>query len=91
VWLFSRLTREKKFFALGTALDSGAGIADGHHLQNRLDRDALILEVGSRRPDEDQVFYPDVDLQVLKSRAGYAHKNGEPYKGSKPRDPATGK
>jgi uncharacterized cupin superfamily protein len=68
-----------------------AGTADGHHLQNRSDRDAIVLEVGTRHPDEDQVFYPDIDLQVLKGRAGYAHKNGAPYLGSKPRNPATGK
>jgi len=37
------------------------------------------------------VFYPDIDLQVLKGRDGYAHRNGEPYAGNKPRNPATGK
>jgi hypothetical protein len=37
------------------------------------------------------VFYPDIDLQVLKGRAGYAHRNGELYVDSKPRNPATGK
>jgi uncharacterized cupin superfamily protein len=68
-----------------------AGTADGHHLQNRSDRDAIVLEVGTRRPDDDCVFYPDIDLQVLKGRAGYAHRNGELYAGSKPRNPATGK
>jgi uncharacterized cupin superfamily protein len=60
-------------------------------LQNRSDEDAVVLEVGTRRPDEDQVFYPDIDLQALKGRSGYAHRNGEPYAGNKPRDPATGK
>ncbi len=68
-----------------------AGAADGHHLQNRSERAAVFLEVGSRRPDDDQVFYPDIDLQVLKGREGYAHRNGEPYAGSKPRNPATGR
>jgi len=62
-----------------------------HHLQNRSDRDAVVLEVGTRCPDDDCVFYPDIDLQVLKGRAGYAHRNGELYVGSKPRNPATGK
>jgi uncharacterized cupin superfamily protein len=68
-----------------------AGTAEGHHLQNRSDRDAVVLEVGTRRPDDDCVFYPDIDLQVLKGRASYAHRNGELYVGSKPRNPATGK
>lgn len=68
-----------------------AGVADGHHLQNRSGSDLVYLEIGTRRPDEDQVFYSDVDMQALKGRAGYAHKNGELYPESKPRNPATGK
>ncbi len=67
-----------------------AGVADGHHLQNRTDRDAVFLEVGSRRPDDDEVAYPDIDLKALQGRAGYAHANGEPYLDAKPRNPATG-
>ena len=59
--------------------------------QNRSDRDAVVLEVGTRRPEDDCVFYPDIDLQVLKGRAGYAHRNGELYVGRKPGNPATGK
>jgi uncharacterized cupin superfamily protein len=68
-----------------------AGTADGHHLQNRSDRDALVLEIGSRRPDEDEAFYPDVDLHALKGDAGYAHKDGTRYPAAKPRKPATDK
>lgn len=68
-----------------------AGVADGHHLQNRSNSDALILEVGSRRPQDDEVFYPDIDLRVLKGRADYAHSDGRPYVGTKPRNPATGR
>jgi uncharacterized cupin superfamily protein len=68
-----------------------AGDADGHHLQNHSSNDALILEVGSRRPDADEAFYPDIDLQIRKGRAGYLHNNGEPYPDKKPRNPATEK
>lgn len=39
-----------------------AGRADGHHLVNRSERDALFLCVGDRRPGEDAVEYPDIDL-----------------------------
>jgi uncharacterized cupin superfamily protein len=67
-----------------------AGAPDGHHMQNRTDRDAVLLEVGSRRPDDDEVTYPDIDLKALKGRSGYAHTNGEPYPAGKPRNPATG-
>lgn len=62
-----------------------AGSADGHHLQNRSQRDAVILEVGTRQPDQDEVFYSDIDLRVLKGRGGFVHNNGEPYPGAKPR------
>lgn len=68
-----------------------AGVADGHHLQNRSQGDALILEIGTRAPEQDEVVYPDIDLKVLKNRAGYVHKNGEPYVGTHPRNPASGK
>ena len=56
-----------------------AGVHDAHHLQNRSDRDAVILEVGSRRIAEDEGDYPDIDLYFLKGHAGFAHKDGTPY------------
>ena len=56
-----------------------AGVADGHHLQNRSATDALFLEVGSRRLDQDETTYPDIDLKAPRGRAGYSHRNGEPY------------
>src|SRR5271168_2138517 len=34
-----------------------AGVKDGHHLQNRSHRDAILLEVGSRRVAEDEGEY----------------------------------
>ncbi len=68
-----------------------AGVEDGHHLQNRTARDALYLEVGSRRTEEDEGAYPDIDLRALKGRAGYAHTDGRLYAAAKPRNPVTGK
>ncbi len=56
-----------------------AGSTDGHHLQNRTRLDACFLEVGARRPAQDEVTYPDIDLKVLPDRRGFAHRNGEPY------------
>ena len=57
-----------------------AGDRDGHHLQNRTDREAVYLEVGTRRPGEGEVGYPDIDLAVP---AGgglvWTHKDGKPY------------
>ena len=65
-----------------------AGIADGHHLQNRSTAEALYLEIGSRRPNEDKVTYPDIDLKATKGRRGYVHVSGEPYPDAKPPNPA---
>jgi uncharacterized cupin superfamily protein len=56
-----------------------AGAADGHHLQNRSGREAVLLEVGSRKAADDEVDYPDIDLRFLKGRGGFSHKDGKPY------------
>jgi uncharacterized cupin superfamily protein len=64
-----------------------AGAPDGHHLQNRSASDALVLEVGSRRPD-DEVFYPGIDLMYLPNRGGFVHADGTPYVAS-PRERPT--
>ena len=61
-----------------------AGVPDGHHLQNHTDRDAVFLEVGSRRPEHDDVTYPGIDLKALKNRGGYAHADGAPYRAATP-------
>lgn len=59
-----------------------AGVADGHCLQNRSDKDALLLEVGSRRTHEPDYAcdYPDIDLTIpAGAGGGYHHKDGAPY------------
>jgi uncharacterized cupin superfamily protein len=56
-----------------------AGVANGHCFQNRSDRDVLLLEVGSRRPDEDGCDYPDIDLILREGEAAYRHRDGTPY------------
>src|ERR1700693_1505359 len=56
-----------------------AGVRDGHHLQNRTDRDAILLEVGSRRVAEDEGEYSDIDMRFLKNREGYAYRDGTLY------------
>jgi uncharacterized cupin superfamily protein len=62
----------------GDCAGFAAGVANGHHLQNRGDADALILEIGSRRPDADDVEYPDIDLRWSAAH-GKTHKDGTPY------------
>ena len=61
-----------------------AGFAAGgtaHHLENRTDRDCVILEIGDRTSG-DEVSYPSDDIQAVMGSDGrwrFAHKNGEPY------------
>jgi uncharacterized cupin superfamily protein len=55
-----------------------AGVADGHHLQNRSTQDALLLEIGARRAAEDVVDYPDIDL-AWTGTGGNQHKDGTSY------------
>jgi uncharacterized cupin superfamily protein len=53
-------------------------VADGHHIINKSDADAVYLEVGTRSAD-DFCTYPDIDMQIDKTKGGYAHKDGTPY------------
>jgi len=59
-----------------------AGASNGHHLQNRSDREALLLEVGSRKPGEDGADYPDIDLTIRPGDLTYRHRDGTPYPAS---------
>ena len=54
-----------------------AGVPDGHHLVNRSDRPAVLLEIGNRDPD-DEGAYPDIDLRYAKG-GSYVRKSGEPW------------
>jgi uncharacterized cupin superfamily protein len=56
-----------------------AGVANGHHLQNRSGQDALLLEVGSRRPAEDGCDYPDIDMIIDAGSDTFRHRDGQPY------------
>jgi len=52
-----------------------------HHLENRTDRDVLLLEVGDRAA-ADAVLYPEDDLAANTDEEGrriFAHKDGRPY------------
>jgi uncharacterized cupin superfamily protein len=55
-----------------------AGDNNGHHLQNRSARDAVALEIGSRK-GTDQATYSDIDLHISRAGGGYVHKDGTPY------------
>lgn len=55
-----------------------AGVRDGHHLQNRSSREAILLEVGSRKA-HDAGEYSDIDMRFCAGAEGYEHKDGTPY------------
>jgi uncharacterized cupin superfamily protein len=67
----------------GDAAGFKAGVANGHCLINRSERDAIYLEVGTRAARE-RAEYPDIDLRAERDEGGmrYLHKSGEPYRGS---------
>ncbi|RAI43511.1 cupin domain-containing protein [Rhodoplanes roseus] len=64
----------------GDAAAWKAGVADGHSLVNRSDRDAVVLEVGTKAPVE-TVDYPGVDMQMRRDAQGsrYVRRSGEPF------------
>jgi len=55
-----------------------AGDPDGHHLVNRTDRPAKVLEVGNAEA-EDVCVYSDIDMTAGPGDAGYRHVDGTPY------------
>jgi uncharacterized cupin superfamily protein len=61
----------------GDAVGFPAGTRDGHHLQNRSSRDALVLEVGTSNEAVDVTTYPDIDM--LARPDGFVHRDGTPY------------
>ena len=67
---------------VGDAAGFKAGERNGHHLQNRSQRDAVLLTVGTR-DDADSGEYPDVDMKFLPGRysggGGYTRKDGRKY------------
>lgn len=54
-----------------------AGVRNGHKLENRSDADAVLLEVGTRKPGGDHGEYPDIDMTF---RSGvFSRRDGTPY------------
>jgi uncharacterized cupin superfamily protein len=54
-----------------------AGNPDGHHIQNRSEKRAIVLEVGPANLAHDESYYPGIDLKAAAS--GYSHADGTPY------------
>ena len=58
------------------------GVPNGHNFQNRSDRDAVLLTVGTR-DDRDHGEYSDIDMKFLPGRysggGGYRRKDGSSF------------
>ena len=64
----------------GEAAGWKSGVPNGHCLINRTDKDAVVLEIGTRHVKE-QVTYSDIDMMMTRDENGprYTKKSGEPY------------
>ena len=56
-----------------------AGDPDGHHLINRADADALVLEVGDSDFARDACDYPDIDMIAAPGEDHYRRRDRTPY------------
>jgi uncharacterized cupin superfamily protein len=54
------------------------GDPDGHHLVNKSDHLAKVLEIGNSDP-QDRCVYPDIDMVAEPGVAEYSHRDGRPY------------
>ena len=72
----------------GDAAGFKAGDTNGHCLQNRSDREVLVLEIGSRITT-DSAYYSDIDMIAPAGGqpAIYTRRNGTPYEGIRRRGP----
>lgn len=64
---------------IGDVCTHKASDENGHHLINHSDKDVQLLVVGSRRPENDHCYYPDIDLDLPptgKPVRIYRHKDG---------------
>lgn len=72
----------------GDAAGFPAWDTNGHCLQNRSDREAQLLEVGTRVPG-DTAYYSDIDMVAPAGGkpAVYTHRDGTPYQDIRRRGP----
>jgi uncharacterized cupin superfamily protein len=57
-----------------------SGDRDGHHLVNKSNSPARVLEIGTSDP-RDRCTYPDIDM--IADDRGYTHRDGTPYQVNK--------
>ena len=55
---------------------------NGHHMQNRTEKDVKFLIIGTRNPEADSGHYPDIDLAIPANGTSdrvFTRKDGSPY------------
>ena len=69
-------------FGPGDCVGFKGGVRNGHHFQNRSERDAVLLTIGTR-DEKDHGEYSDIDMVFSPAGYGnsgrYLHKDGTPY------------
>jgi uncharacterized cupin superfamily protein len=68
----------EEMLGVGDCAAFKAGDPDGHHLVNRTDRLAKVLEVGNAEA-RDVCVYSDIDMIVGPGDDAYRHMDGTPY------------
>ncbi len=56
-----------------------AGEANGHHLINRSDQDAIVVEVGNDEPQRDRTVYSDIDMVFDPGEQSYRRRDGTAF------------
>ena len=72
----------KQRLTAGMVAGFPAGVENGHHLINESSATAAYLEVGTRNPAADEVFYPDIDLELRSDGSGgrdFRRRDGGSY------------
>lgn len=55
---------------------------NGHHMKNDTEEDVQFLIIGTRNPEKDHAYYPDIDLDLPANGTAdriYTHKDGSAY------------
>jgi uncharacterized cupin superfamily protein len=70
----------EEIITAGMMMGWPANVANGHHLVNRSNEDAVYMEVGTRVRD-DVCHYPDIDLHLVIEDGDdeFQHNDGTPY------------
>lgn len=69
----------EELLAAGDCAAFKAGDPNGHHLINRSDRDAIVLEIGNNDAARDRTVYSDIDMASEPGDAFFRHRDGTPY------------